>query len=206
MATGSSDVLRYQTIRATSAHYRTLTAHLAKGLPALVGGDANVVRVRLGGGPHRKANGAGKEFIATVAPEQSNPPAGGIPLFETVCIAKQPDPGASIPAVARYMYLQRGQERRSYSKQARGRAQCDRPAPVISKASPSFIRRSPGATAASAPFAKWVGWLYRWATYLTMSVSMATVYGMPTEAGIDAGMVWSRRRFFSPMFSSRPYS
>ena len=107
MATGSPDGLWRQTLNATRAHYRTLTVHLEKGLPLLVGDETNVVRVRGGVKPHRKANGAGEEFSATADPRQSNAPADGIRLFGTIWMTEQPDPGVSIPTVSRYMYLQR---------------------------------------------------------------------------------------------------
>ena len=71
MATGSIDGARRQTLNAKSAHYRTMAVHLEKGLPVLVGDDANVVRIRWGGEPHRKANLMGKEFSVTADPPNS---------------------------------------------------------------------------------------------------------------------------------------
>ena len=207
-ATESPDGFRHQSLNATSSHYRTWAVLLETGYQLLVGGDANVVRVRWGGKPQRKSNGVGKEFIVMVGPEQSNPLAGGIRLFGTVSMAKQPDPGSAIPTVSRYMYLQREQAWRSYSTQAHGRDQCDRPGPGIAKASP-YIPRSPpenGTSAASAPVRKWADWLFSWATYLSVSVWKGAVYGMPAVVGISTGMVWSHRdvlfaaAFFSSVF------
>ena len=71
MATGPLDGVWNQTLNATSSHYRTMTVHLEKGFPALVGDGANVVRIRWDGKPNRKADGMGKEFSATAGPPNS---------------------------------------------------------------------------------------------------------------------------------------
>ena len=207
MATGSPDGLWRPTLNAASSHYRTLTAHLANGLPSSVGDDANVVRVRWGGKPHRKANGAWKEFSATVRPEQPNKHAGGIRLFGAIWLTKQQDPGVSIPAASRYMYLKRGQEWRVYSAQAHVRGQRHRPAPGVAKEPPTSALSSPPTNGTnsviSTPVTPGFRRVYNWAACLSISAWEVTVYGLPTGAGIATGMVRNHRDvLFAPVLCS----
>ena len=91
MATASLDIGWNRTINDTSANYRTLTVHLEKGLPVLVGDDAHAIRVRRGGEPHRKANGIGEEFSVAADPlDQPNPLADGIRLSVTAWLVNSP--------------------------------------------------------------------------------------------------------------------
>ena len=205
MATGSLDGVLRQTLNATSANYRALK----RGLPVLVGDSENVVRVRWGGQPHRKASGIGNEFIATAdPPEQPNPLAGGVRLFETVWMAKQPDPGKSIRVVSRYMFLQRDQDWRIYSSHAHVRGQCDRPTPGITPVSPLFAPMVPpgNGTLMSVSATAWAERDLSWASYLTRSIRKVAAYGKPIGVGIAAGMVRNHRAalaapvFFSSVF------
>ena len=58
-------------------------------------------------------------------------------LFETAWSAKHLDPESAIPAIARYMYLQRGLAWSVYSLQTNVREQCDIPSPETPTRSPS---------------------------------------------------------------------
>ena len=72
MATGSPLEARASTIDATSAQYRSWAVPIAKGFPLLVGGEQEVVRVRWGQKPHRRANSLGGEFSLVADPAQTN--------------------------------------------------------------------------------------------------------------------------------------
>ena len=102
-----------------------MTAHPEKGPNMLVGDDTNVMRARWGGKPHRKANGMGEEFSAILDTEQFNTLADGIRLFETVWMAKRPNPGVAIHAAHRYMCLKREKYWRLYSPRENVRGQRD---------------------------------------------------------------------------------
>ena len=182
----------------------------------MVGDEAHVVRVRRGGNPRRKANGMVKEFGATVGPlDQPNPLAGGIRLFGTAWLVRQPDTVVSIPAVARYMYLRREQERRGFSDQPNVRGLRGRPAHDLAPTPPLFSLRMPPTPtpptwkrAGSTPY-----FPYLVRPNIGMGKSRGKIclvdrmYGLPAGAGIASGAVWNRRDvlaapiLFSTLFS-----
>lgn len=196
MATGSTDGLWRQALNANSANYRTVTVHLERGFPLLVADDVNAARVRWAGKPRRKANGLGKEFSAIADPEQPSALAGGIRFCETVRLSKQIDPGVTIPAVTRYMYLQRGQDWRIHSDQAQVRGQCDLVPPVIETPPPPLLMRAAqinGSCFRSIYRPKLVSRARNWTASLSASMCKLVGYGMPTGAGVSTGIVWNRR-------------
>ena len=59
--------------------------------------------------------GRGNEFSAIADPGKFNALADSVRPSKTVRMVKRPDPGAAIPSVHRYMYLQRDQALRMHS-------------------------------------------------------------------------------------------
>ena len=114
----------------------------------------------------------------------------------------------SIPAVARYLYLQRGQEWRIYSDQPQVRGQCDRPALEATPNPTPFTLRVPpdNATSVHISARTWIGRALGWDIYVSKSPREITAYGISAGVGISAGAIWNRRDvlaapiLFPPMF------
>ena len=201
MATASLEGGWHQTANATSAHYRSLTAHLGNGLPDLARGDADVIRIRRGGKPRRKANGMGKEFSGTVGPvDQPNSLADGIRAVGTALVVKWPDAGMSIPDVAMYLYIQRLQEWRSLPDHHHVRGNCDAPAlegppnPPTPRHSRFTLRVPPGnVTSVHASTRTWAGRDSGMGEFSSRSSLGVSAYGIPTGAGVSSRRVRNRR-------------
>ena len=127
MATGSPTDAWVSTLNATSAQRRSLAVRLEKGLPRLVGNAKDVVRVRRGKKPHRKANSIGGEFSLIPDPAQTNDPSLEITRAETARFAKIGDAASAAPPIYKYMYLTRGKDWRGWATEDHTRTQFDVP-------------------------------------------------------------------------------
>ena len=110
MATGSPQEAWASPLNATSPQYRSLSAHLEKGLPLLVGDDQDAVRARRGQKTHREANSLGEEFRTIADPGQTNDLAQNIMRVETAWFSAMVDSPSAIRPIYKYMYLARDQE------------------------------------------------------------------------------------------------